>query len=116
MDEQEKLYDKFCTTQQEPVKLAIALRCFFMEQEVEEEQRSAYGQYLRKRIRPAVEQLIEEEGVGQLAYLEARGWIGEELLEGFIRRARERGKTASLVWLLHLKDEKYGYTDKDFSL
>lgn len=111
-----KLYEKFCVTGQEPVKLAIALRCFFMEQGPDEEQRRAYGQYLKKRIRPAAEQLIEEEGVEQLACLEQQGWISENLLETFIRRARERGKTASLVWLLHLKNEKYGYKDKDFSL
>lgn len=111
-----KLYEKFCITGQEPVKLAIALRCFFMEQGPEEEQRRAYGEYLRKRIRPTAEQLIEEEGIEQLSCLEQQGWISEALLESFIKRARERGKTASLVWLLHLKNEKYGYRDKDFSL
>lgn len=113
-EEIQKLYEKFCSTGQEPVKLAIALRCYFMEQE--ETRRQAYGHYLRKRIRPAAEQLIEDEGVERLAYLEQQGWISEYLLEGFIKRARDRGKTASLVWLLHLKNEKYGYRDKDFSL
>ena len=111
-----KLYEKFCTTGQEPVKLAIAMRCFFMERGPDETQRREYGQYLEKRIRPAAEQLIEEEAVEQLACLEQQGWLQESLLDGFIKRARERGKTASLVWLLHLKNEKYGYRDKDFSL
>ena len=37
-------------------------------------------------------------------------------LDGFIHSASEKEKLRSLIWLLHLKNEKYGYTGKDFSL
>ena len=47
---------------------------------------------------------------------EDMGWFGEKELEGFIKAARVHKKTAALVWLLRLKDEKYGYKDRDFSL
>ena len=30
--------------------------------------------------------------------------------------ARQGQKNAALVWLLHLKKEKYGFKDRDFSL
>ena len=79
-------------------------------------QKEAYGAYLKRRIRPAVEQLIEEEAVEKIEILEKFGWFGKEQLEGFIKMARERSKTASLVWLLHLKNEKYGYEEQEFEL
>ncbi len=114
--EGQKLYQKFIETKQEPVRLAVALRGFFLEEGVNQEQRDAFGAYLKGRIRPAVEQLIEEEAVEKIQQLEELGWFGEKPLEGFIKIARERKKSAALVWLLHLKQEKYQYQDKDFSL
>ena len=48
--------------------------------------------------------------------LETCGWFSARELESFIRCAREKTKLRSLVWLLHLKDRKYGYQKKDFSL
>ena len=44
------------------------------------------------------------------------GWFSANELENFIRCAQEKAKLRSLVWLLHLKDKKYGYQKKDFSL
>ncbi len=114
--EGQKLYQKFTETKQEPVRLAVALRGFFLEQGVSEKQREAFGAYLKGRIRPAVEQLIKEEAVEKIQQLEELGWFGEQHLEGFIKIAREQKKSAALVWFLHLKQEKYQYKDKDFSL
>ena len=37
-------------------------------------------------------------------------------MAGVTKLARERSKTASLVWLLHLKNEKYGYEEQEFEL
>ena len=48
--------------------------------------------------------------------LEKCGWFSANELENFIRCAQEKAKLRSLVWLLHLKDKKYGYQKKDFSL
>lgn len=55
------LYRKFGSTKQEPLRLAVALRGYFLEEGVEEEERAHYGAYLKKRIRPAVERLILED-------------------------------------------------------
>lgn len=112
----EELFQIFSETKQQPKKLAAALDGFFREIGVNDCQKEAYGAYLKRRIRPAVEQLIEEEAVEKIEILEKLGWFGKEQLEGFIKMARERSKTASLVWLLHLKNEKYGYEEQEFEL
>ena len=72
--------------------------------------------YLKLRIRPAMEFLIEKEDTEGMEQLENCGWFSAKELESFIRCAREKAKLRSLVWLLHLKDRKYGYQKKDFSL
>lgn len=110
-----QLYQKFSQTRQEPVRLAVALRGFFLK-ETEQDQRDAYGTYLRGRIRPAVEALIEEEDVEKMQILEELGWLQNPHIEIFIRMAREKKKTASLVWLLQLKARRQAYEEKDFSL
>ena len=70
-----QLYQKFSQTRQEPVRLAVALRGFFLK-ETEQDQRDAYETYLRGRIRPAVEALIEEEDVEKMQILEELGCFG----------------------------------------
>lgn len=110
-----QLYQKFSQTRQEPVRLAVALRGFFLK-ETEQDQRDAYETYLRGRIRPAVEALIEEEDVEKMQILEELGWFQTPHIEIFIRMAREKKKTASLVWLLQLKARRQAYEEKDFSL
>ncbi len=114
-EEARGLYRKFITTKQEPVRLAVALRGFFLPQ-AKEEEKEAYAAYLKGRIRPAVVALIEEDQVEKLERLESLGWLEGKNIDGFIRIARQRQKNAALVWLLHLKKEKYGFKDRDFSL
>ena len=72
--------------------------------------------YLKLRIRPAMEFLIENEDTDRMEQLEKCGWFSIKELETFIRCAQEKTRLRSLVWLLHLKNEKYGYQRKDFSL
>ena len=60
--ERDMRYEKFQTTGQERVRLACALEGFFLTNECEEEKKTAYGQYLKRRIRPAMEALIDEKG------------------------------------------------------
>lgn len=114
-EEAKSLYKKFTGTRQEPVRLAVALRGFFLPRAGEEE-KEAYGKYLKGRIRPAVEALIEEDQAEKLEILESLGWLDGTNIDVFIRIARQRQKNAVLVWLLHLKKEKYGFKDRDFSL
>ena len=60
--------------------------------------------------------LIWEENVGKMELLESFGWFGAEELENFICTARRERKLESLVWLMRLKDQKYGYKEKKFDL
>lgn len=101
---EEELYRVFRETRQEPLRLAVALEGFFRT-DVDEAERGIYRTYLRKRIRPAAEKLIEAEDTMRLERLAKCGWFGVRELDGFIRTAREWGKTASLLWLLHYKDK-----------
>ena len=112
--EQNMLYRKFQTTGQERIKLACALEGFFSEEEDQKEQKADYREYLKRRIRPAMEKLIKEEDTAGIELLEAQGWFGEKELELFIRIARQERSLESLVWLMKLKDYKYGYTEKKF--
>lgn len=115
----QKLYKKFTETRQEPVRLAVALRAFFLDEGVSEEEREEYGAYLQRRFRPVVRQLIQEDGVDRLERLKELGWFekqGRQQLDDFLKMAREQGKTGALVWLLHVKEELWGYEDKDFEL
>lgn len=139
--EKEDVYRKFRETKQERLRLEAALKGFFLEedeteaerrrktkretetereveatQETGTERRSEYGRYLKNRIRPAVEKLIGDNEIERLQVLEEKGFFGERELEGFLKTAREQNRPAVLLWLLRLKDEKYGYRDRDFSL
>ena len=115
-EEQDILYQKFQTTGQERIKLACALEGFFTEEKDKEAEKIAYGQYLKRRIRPAMEALIQEENVLKMEQLETKGWFGAEELDQFIAIARKERRLESLVWLMKLKDSKYGYKDKKFEL
>lgn len=110
--EQDILYRKFQTTGQERIKLACALEGFLGENKG----KTVYSQYLKRRIRPAMEELIKEEQILKMEKLEAQGWFGAEELESFIAAARKERKLESLVWLMKLKDVKYGYKEKKFEL
>ena len=87
-------------------KLEQALEIYFQENpDRESDKYQEIQKYLKLRIRSVMELLIEK-----------CGWFSVNELENFIRCAQEKAKLRSLVWLLHLKDKKYGYPKKDFSL
>lgn len=98
-------------------KLEQALEIYFRDDtEKESEEFQEAQKYLKLRIRPAMELLIEKEDTERMEELEKCGWFSIKELESFIRHAQKNAKLRSMVWLLHLKDEKYGYPKKDFSL
>ena len=115
-DEGEKLYRKFTGTSQEPVRLAMALRGFFLPDGVADTHRQVFRDYLKRRIRSAAEALIELEDMDRLQQLEALGWMDAQLIDRFLQTAIEQRRPSIIVWLLQLKSDKYGYTDRDLSL
>lgn len=111
MDRQQR-YQKFQQSRQEPLRLSIALEEFF--QDEDPVRRAAYEQYLRRRLQPAVQRLVESDDTLGLSRLAP--WFTAGQTDAFIALAREKRKTAALVWLLRWKGEHYGFPDKDFSL
>lgn len=111
---QEKL-DKFRSSRQEPLRLAIALEEFFRP-ELESTAREIYEAYLKRRLRPAVAELIEREDLGHLEALHRLGWLGLQQVNDGIAHARREKRTASLIWLLGVKARDFGWQDRDFSL
>lgn len=98
-------------------KLEQVLDVYFQDEPDNGQKNSRKQQkYLKLRIRPAMEFLIEKEDTDRMEQLEKCGWFSIKELETFIRCAQEKTRLRSLVWLLHLKNEKYGYQRKDFSL
>ncbi len=116
MTKAETVYQQFTETKQEALRLSAALTGFFLAEGVTADEREAYAAYLKRRIRPAAEKLIREEDTEKLAVLEAQGWLSKRETEALIAMARRLGKTSSLVWLLHLKNEKYGFQENKYRL
>lgn len=115
-EEAARVWKKFSKTQQEPVKMATALWGFFLKEGITEEQRAELAEYLKMRVRNAVETLIEEDEPEKIEVLEKLDWFGQQELEDFIKTARERQKIQALVYLMKLKDSRYGYQEEEFEL
>lgn len=116
-EDQKMLYNKFKNTGQERIKLACALEGFLDAQTpLEESEEKAYREYLKRRIRPAMEKLILEEAIEKMEKIEKYSWYGKAEAENFIRFARNHHKIESMVWLMEQKDRNYGYCDRDFTL
>lgn len=94
-------------------KLEQALEIYFQENPDRESNKyQEIQKYLKLRIRSVMELLIENEDTERMEQIEKCGWFSANELENFIRCAQEKAKLRSLVWLLHLKDKKYGYQKK----
>ena len=111
---QERL-DKFQSSRQEPVRLAIALEEFFF-QEGSDEASAVYETYLKRRLRPAVGALIDREDIRPLETMRRLGWLGLQQIDDGIAHARQNGRTVALIWLLGVKATEFGWRDRDFTL
>lgn len=112
--ELESAFRKFRETGQEKLRLETALEYF--EKETDPQRTGEYEAYLKRRIRPAMEQLIITEDVEKMELLHEKGMFGQKELEVFTDMAEREKKPASLVWLLQLKNRKYGFKQKNFQL
>ena len=112
--ELERVFRKFKETGQEKLRLETALEYF--EKETDPQRAGEYEAYLKRRIRPAMEQLIIMEDVEKMELLHEKGMFGQKELEVFTDMAEKEKKPAALVWLLQLKNRKYGFKQKNFQL
>lgn len=115
MPNKEMRFEKFQTSSQAPVKLKLALEGFFRE-DTPQDMLEAYEAYLKQRIRPALEALIAADDLPKLERLEAMGWLNAALTEDALGMAIRWKKTEIFLWLLNQKADKYGFSDRDFSL
>ena len=107
---EEALMRKFQSAGRADVKLACALYGYFGAGKAD-----VYLQYLMNRIRPAVSELILSGRVSELAELEEQGAFTAELTDSFLETAISAGVQEATVWLLQLKERRFGFPDRDFS-
>ena len=108
MENGDALYQKFMSSKQAPVRLELALSGFF--------QPDGYTDYLRLRIRPAAEALIQRDALDKLQVLEELGWMDASVIEDCMDYAIRNQKTQAFIWLLERKTRKYGFHDRSFDL
>lgn len=104
----------FLTTKQEPLKLKIALECFFTAESAVWKER--YGAYLKKRLRPALNALIMANEIEKLEFLTEAGWLDSSALDAAIRMASAEQRTEILVYLMNVKNTHYGFHGKEYLL
>ncbi|MCC8163580.1 MAG: hypothetical protein LIO86_10580 [Lachnospiraceae bacterium] len=110
-EESEKLRRRFHRTSSEAVRLAAALRGFFLSDDGEE-----YALWLEEHACSAAETLVELGDREKLAEFERRGWLDAERTEHLLHLAIEQHRSGMTVWLLRLKERKYGFPDRDLQL
>lgn len=111
MDER---YEKFTASRQEPLRLAIALEDCFRTPSAAH--RAAYEAYLCRRLRPAAMELVRREDTDTLERLALLAPISPALLDELIALAAREQRSAALVWLLLEKQQKQGFTPRQYLL
>lgn len=101
---------------QHMAKLQEAIQGYFFAAETNREKYVEYEKYLKLRVRPLMEKLIEEEDIDTIEAVAEKMWFGQAQLENFLKYAGEKHCISSLAWLLNWKKKMYGFSDKDFSL
>ena len=107
------LYQSFLSAAREPVRLDLAARCYFSGEASPEESRELEA-YLKRRVRPLMELLMQQDALPKLEQL--AGWLTPQLAEDGLDMAVRLKKTEAFVWLLRWKAEHSGFSDRDFSL
>lgn len=106
----EALLRKFRSASRGDVKLACALRGYFGEGN------DFYLSYLQGRIRPAISELILAGRVVELAKLEQLGWFTAGLTDEFLELAISSCVPDSIVWLLKMKERRFGFCPRELTL
>lgn len=115
MSEADVLFQKFQSAPREDVRLGLALEGYFSGLATEA-QNQVLEDYLRRRLRPAMELLLREGRTEELEQLLEQGWLTAGLLEDGLSLAISLKSTEGFVLLLRRKAELVGFSDRDFSL
>lgn len=107
------LWEKFRKASREDVRLAVALQGFANGEIMGA---ADYQAYLRRRIRPAVLALLEENRVLELAQLDQLVGFTADQIDDFLPQAIAANRPEIIVWLLKQKESRYGFHDRDLSL
>lgn len=90
---------------------------YFEQNELKQnEKKSEYEKYLKLRVRPLMEYLIEKEDIDKMEDVAEKGWFTAAQLDGFLKIAGEKHCLSSFAWLLQWKKHNFGFKDRDFSL
>jgi len=112
----EWLINKFKTSAQPPIRLAAAMYGTFLSDKTTEEQRAVFIKYLKERPKIACEMLIALDQIQELTTLDALQPFSMEVVNDLIVYAVRCRRTEAAVWLLRLKKQRYGFSDRDLSL
>lgn len=104
------LLQKFRSASRGDVKLACALRGYFAEGN------DFFLPYLHTRIRPAVTELVLTGRVTELAKLEGLGWFTPGLTDEFLELAISACVPDSIIWLLKMKQRRFGFSPWELTL
>lgn len=111
-----ELDDKFLSSGQENIRLAIALERLF---ELCPQDGALYGQYrdyLKKRFRPAMEKLIRARETENVKVLFGLAEVTSVQMDELLALAQKYGNTECVLWLLSKKEEQFGFGGKDMEL
>lgn len=104
----EALRRKYQTAARGDVKLACALRGYFSEGN------DFYFPYIKTRIRPAASELILAGRVSDLARLEEQ--LTPALTEEFLELAISARAPGPMIWLLQMKERRFGFKSQELTL
>ena len=104
--------EKFLSSRQENIRLAIALERFFELCPEDGLLYERYREYLKKRFRPAMK-ARETEKVKVLFGLDT---VTPVQMDELLALAQKYGSTESVLWLLSKKEEQFGFGGKDMEL
>lgn len=111
-----ELDDKFLSSGQENIRLAIALERFFELHPKDSVLYFRYREYLKKRFRPAMEKLILARETEKVKALFELAEVTPVQMDELLVLAQKYGSTECVLWLLAKKEEQFGFGGKDMEL
>ena len=108
--------EKFLSSRQENIRLAIALERFFELCPEDGLLYERYREYLKKRFRPAMEKLMKARETEKVKVLFGLDTVTPVQMDELLALAQKYGSTESVLWLLSKKEEQFGFGGKDMEI